>query len=180
MQTSPCIERKDAGGDEAVRFFESMSRRERERADLESDLLEGLQAGSSQSPTNRRSDRRRSQVRLEALARWQHHKRGNVPPNQFIHVPRTPDSSTCSGMAVLVRCCQDAHLFKDRDGRQIKIAVNVSASQLRLPDFTNQFLSTIQQSGLAPSDFDVEILETVFADDDPFRNAIREFPKKPV
>ena len=173
---------KDAGGDEAVRFFESMSRRERERADLESDLLEGLQAGEftvAYQPQVRIADGHT--VRLEALARWQHHKRGNVPPNQFIHVAEDAGLINLLGMAVLVRCCQDAHLFKDRDGRQIKIAVNVSASQLRLPDFTNQFLSTIQQSGLAPSDFDVEITETVFADDDPhFRNAIREFEEAGV
>ena len=168
---------KDAGGDQVIRYFEAMSQRERERADLESDLLDGLHGGEftvAYQPQVRISDRRT--VRLEALARWPHRKRGNVPPDQFIQVAEDAGLINLLGMAVLVQCCRDAHLFKNTNGERVKIAINVSASQLRLPEFATQFLNTITQFGHSPQDFEVEITETVFADDElHFHQAISTF-----
>jgi EAL domain-containing protein (putative c-di-GMP-specific phosphodiesterase class I) len=94
---------------------------------------------------------------FEALLRWQHPKRGLVPPDQFIPLAEEIGLIAALGEWVLYRACEQAANWPD----ELKIAVNVSASQFRDPRFADVIANAIDASALAPQRLELEITESV-------------------
>ena len=88
-------------------------------------------------------------VAVEALLRWTSPTRGTVGPSEFIPVAEETGLIDRMGMIVLRRACEDG-----LDWGDIRMAVNVSAAQLRNPEFAAE-LSRV----LADTDFPAERLE---------------------
>jgi len=104
-------------------------------------------------------------VGLEALARWNHPTRGMVPPSTFIPVAEKSHIIVQLGHWVLNRTCQEIRRWKDAGLFPPVIAVNVSAAELRLADkFVGNLLDTLQRWGVAPSELELDIPESVWVD----------------
>ncbi|MDH2406946.1 EAL domain-containing protein [Bradyrhizobium sp. SSUT18] len=94
---------------------------------------------------------------FEALLRWRHPERGLVPPDQFIPVAEEIGLINPLGEWVLNRACEQAASWPD----ELKIAVNVSATQFRDPRLAAVIAKALDVSALAPHRLELEITESV-------------------
>lgn len=94
---------------------------------------------------------------FEALLRWQHPKRGLVPPDQFIPLAEEIGLIAPLGEWVLNRACEQAASWP----AELKIAVNVSAIQFRDSKLADVIANALDMSALAPHRLELEITESV-------------------
>ena len=103
-------------------------------------------------------------VGVEALARWQHPKRGLLPPDEFIDDAERSGHIIELGQNVLQLACRQAREWLDA-GEDLYLAVNLSCVQLfddRLPD---RLAETLAATGLPAGKLWLEITETSLVQD---------------
>jgi diguanylate cyclase (GGDEF)-like protein len=101
-------------------------------------------------------------VAREALLRWRHPKRGDIPPDQFIPIIEDAGLIHQIGDWVIREACAEAVTW----GRQMRVAVNISAAQLTGAGLAKTVLSALAASRLEPSRLELEVTESVFLGDD--------------
>ncbi len=99
-------------------------------------------------------------VAVEALVRWNHPTRGELSPFHFVPLAEETGLINDLGLWVLKRACSDAKHWRD-----LTVAVNVSPSQFRHPQFVDQMTKIIQNSDMNPNKLEIEVTENVFARD---------------
>ena len=92
---------------------------------------------------------------VEALLRWVRPDGKQVGPDTFIPVAEESGLINAIGLWVLRRACRDAMNW---DG--IMLSVNISAAQLRNPEFPVQLGHILEETGFAPERLELEITET--------------------
>jgi diguanylate cyclase len=95
---------------------------------------------------------------VEALVRWQHPTRGLLLPGEFL--PLVEDAGLMEDLtaAVLDQALDQAQLWR-RAGRELAVAVNLSASSLVDQALPARVAAMLQERGLAPSTLELEITE---------------------
>ncbi|MEN9480546.1 MAG: hypothetical protein RLZZ298_1941 [Pseudomonadota bacterium] len=99
-------------------------------------------------------------IGLEALARWHHPSLGNVPPARFIPLAEDTGLIQPLGDWVFWESCRHARMFKDLGLPSVRIAVNISAQQLRHENLPLMVLGALACYELAPTDIELEITES--------------------
>jgi EAL domain-containing protein (putative c-di-GMP-specific phosphodiesterase class I) len=98
---------------------------------------------------------------VEALARWQHPERGDVPPDQFIPCAESAGLIDDLTLWVLRTACQEAAGWPPGpDGVVLNLAVNVSAVQLADVQIVEDVRATLVDTGLSPNGLVLEVTET--------------------
>jgi diguanylate cyclase (GGDEF)-like protein/PAS domain S-box-containing protein len=100
-------------------------------------------------------------VGLEALLRWQHPTLGEVPPLDFIPLAEESGLIVQIGRWVLLEACFYASRLRALLGRDLEIAVNVSARQLQHPEFLEHVESALDRADLPPHLLTLELTESV-------------------
>jgi diguanylate cyclase (GGDEF)-like protein len=98
---------------------------------------------------------------FEALLRWRHPIRGLVPPDAFIAVAEELGLISAIGDFVLMHACAAATRWPPH----VKLALNLSPSQIANSDIHASVMKALQSSGLTPSRLELEITETVLLQD---------------
>ena len=146
-------------------FTEEVRRRSEQRAELERDLRGAIAQEQFelflQPKFNAASHRL---VGAEALIRWRHPERGMISPAQFI--PALEETGLVIEVGAWVRR-EGLRIWKEwqslgHDG--LRIAVNVSARELRHADFVAQ-CSELLEPHLGEHGLDIEITESMLMDD---------------
>jgi diguanylate cyclase (GGDEF)-like protein/PAS domain S-box-containing protein len=101
---------------------------------------------------------------LEALIRWQHPRRGLVPPGDFIPLAEETGLIVPIGEWVLRTACSQMKTWQEEGLAPLRMAVNISAVQLRQPDFADMVMKVLQDTGIEPGLLDLEVTESVFMD----------------
>jgi diguanylate cyclase (GGDEF)-like protein len=101
-------------------------------------------------------------VGREALLRWRHPKRGDIPPDQFIPIIEDAGLIHQIGDWVIREACAEAVGW---DG-QMRVAVNISAAQLTGAGLAKTVLGALASTRLEPSRLELEVTESVFLGDD--------------
>ncbi|CAM3008650.1 putative bifunctional diguanylate cyclase/phosphodiesterase [Skermania piniformis] len=97
---------------------------------------------------------------FEALARWHHPLRGNVPPGVFIPLAEESGAILEIGAWVLDQACaQLARWQQLPGGAGLRMNVNISPAQLDDRRRAQQLLGTIATYGVDPSDVCLEVTE---------------------
>lgn len=102
---------------------------------------------------------------VEALMRWTHPTYGAVPPDRFIPLAESLGIIEQLGSWALRTACRQIVSWWSEGLDIPRVAVNVSAMQLRLPDFVDQVIAIIQQEGLPPEVLELELTETMLSTD---------------
>ncbi|MBA1144795.1 putative bifunctional diguanylate cyclase/phosphodiesterase [Mesorhizobium neociceri] len=103
---------------------------------------------------------------IEALVRWKHAERGMISPGEFIPVAEKCGFMPEIGRIVFAKAIEQAAEW-DRAGIAFgRLAVNVSGTELREPDFDRFLFATLEKAGLAPDKLSLEIVESVILDDE--------------
>ncbi|SFN29286.1 GAF domain-containing protein [Formivibrio citricus] len=103
----------------------------------------------------------RTIVGMEALLRWHHPEKGDVPPLQFIQIAEETGQIHALGRFVLEEACRCLHGWSERFGRRLQMAVNISPLQLRDAAFLPFLENTLKAHAIAPECLEVEITESV-------------------
>ena len=148
---------KARGKQRVARFTPAMDRDANEDARMSADLGRALAAGDLhlvyqpivELPSGK-------QVSAEALVRW-----GDVPPQEFIPVAERSGLIVQLGVWILREVCLHSLTLP---GTQ-KVSVNVSARQLRDPEFPATVEAVIAETGADPCRLVVEVTETAVFDD---------------
>ncbi|RRI01341.1 EAL domain-containing protein [Mesorhizobium tamadayense] len=103
---------------------------------------------------------------IEALVRWKHAARGMISPGEFIPVAEKCGFMPEIGRIVITKAINEAAEW-DRAGIDFgRLAVNVSGTELREPDFDKFLFGALERAGLAPQKLSLEIVESVILDDE--------------
>ena len=106
---------------------------------------------------------------LEALVRWNHPRRGLIPPNDFISLAEESGAILDLGNWVLREACRQAQAWRQAQTTEGEwtISVNVSVRQLQNVRFVAQVAAALEDSGLDPQRLILEITESVMMQDVP-------------
>lgn len=109
-------------------------------------------------------------IGAEALLRWwkpDNSKEGGfyIPPVEFIPVAEQSGLIVPIGEWVLRKACKTAAGWKDKLGRTIRIAVNVSGAQFHQSDICGLASELLKETGMPAHCLEMEVTESVFMDD---------------
>lgn len=152
---------KNCGRDNYQFFKPEMNARAAERQALEGDLRDAIERKDLLLNYQPKINLATGGITgVEALIRWRHPQRGLVPPAQFIAVAEECGLIVPIGRWVLREACRQARAWQDAGLPAIRIAVNISAVELRAADFVSSVLSTLADTGLDASHLELELTET--------------------
>ena len=158
--------RAKAAGRGTLRYFESgMDAQAQTRRALEGDLRLALSQGQLYLAYQPQLDTKTRQVTgVEALLRWAHPTRGNIPPVEFIPLAEETGLIVPIGAWVLAQACRDAMQWPEH----VRVAVNVSAVQFTRRALLNEVMVALNgagEQGLSPARLEIEITESVLLQD---------------
>jgi diguanylate cyclase (GGDEF)-like protein/PAS domain S-box-containing protein len=96
----------------------------------------------------------------EALVRWTHPDRGEVPPTEFIPVAEDSGLILPIGKWVLREACQQARAWLDAGLIISTVSVNLSAMQFRDENFLQDVFQILDETGLNPRRLELELTES--------------------
>jgi c-di-GMP phosphodiesterase Gmr len=102
---------------------------------------------------------------VEALVRWRHPERGLIPPNAFIPYAEESGLIVPLGKWVLWEAARQVQLWKNQ-GLNVRIAVNLSARQLKEASILEDVTHAILAHDIAPSLIDLELTESCLVEDE--------------
>ncbi|MEX5746074.1 EAL domain-containing protein [Massilia sp. X63] len=102
---------------------------------------------------------------MEALIRWNHPERGQVPPQQFIGIAEETGLIVAIGRWVLQEACTRTRALMDEHGRKVVVSVNVSARQLAQAGFAAEVRATLAGTGLPADCLELELTESALIED---------------
>lgn len=153
---------KSLGRNMVVFFDAEMDVEVRQRRQLESDLRHAITRGELNLVYQPLIDTTHGRPSgYEALLRWRHPERGNVPPDVFIPIAEETGVILPIGEWVLRKACCDAASWEE----PLTLAVNISAVQLQVATLEAPLRSALKDSGLEPSRLELEVTETALMKD---------------
>jgi diguanylate cyclase (GGDEF)-like protein/PAS domain S-box-containing protein len=166
-QADLAMYRSKAAGRNTTHFFDPvMESTLRERAALEADLLRAVEHNQFLLYYQAQIVDERQLAGAEALIRWQHPQRGLVLPSDFISLTEDLGLILRLGHWVMREACRQLALWAERpEMRHLTIAVNVSARQFRHPDFVEEVMKVIHQTGANPDRLKMELTESILVSD---------------
>jgi diguanylate cyclase (GGDEF)-like protein/PAS domain S-box-containing protein len=157
------------GGKDRFEIFETaMHVQVVERMQLEADLHQALgddQIHLHYQPIVTLTDRRI--VGLEALARWEHPDRGNVPPDRFVPLAEEAGLIVPIGRHVLREACRQLACWRATipGADQLTVSVNLSVRQLLGGDIVEDVRRALLDAGLPAPALTLELTESSLATD---------------
>jgi diguanylate cyclase len=145
------------------RFFEAaMGAEVRDRRLLEHDLRHAISRRELKLVYQPQQDvKSKDVIGFEALLRWAHPSRGNIPPGHFIPIAEESGAILQIGEWVLRTACREAAGWT----RPLTVAVNVSAAQLHNVGFPRLVHEILLQTGMPGRRLELEITETALIRD---------------
>ena len=101
----------------------------------------------------------------EALLRWFHPERGQIPTADFVAVAEETGLIADLGRWTLQQVCRDVSGWRAQGLAVPSIAVNVSGREFMRPDVLFRVSETVEQARLSPSLFELELTEGVLMRD---------------
>lgn len=102
---------------------------------------------------------------VEALIRWKHRTKGDIPPSEFIPVAEDTGLIVQIGEWVIRNACREIQALYELTGKQLRVAVNLSPRQFCDMNLVDTVKSAIDDSGLPPEHLEIEVTESMLMDD---------------
>jgi diguanylate cyclase (GGDEF)-like protein len=149
-------------GNTPVGFYSVQSRDQvRQRFTMEQDLRRALERDELALHYQPVIDLQAGRITgAEALLRWKHPERGMVPPAEFIPVAEQCGLIDMLGLWVLQTACRQVRQWTDTELGDMRLAINLSASQFLDPDIVAKIDHALRGNGLSPSRLEIELTET--------------------
>jgi diguanylate cyclase (GGDEF)-like protein/PAS domain S-box-containing protein len=159
------LKKAKATGERYLFYEQRMAERVSERLSLENQLRRALENDEFVLYYQPKVDlESRAVVGVEALLRWQSPQLGLVPPMKFIPILEENGLILEVGSWALRRAALEHKAWAGQGLRAPRLAVNVSAIQLRQRDFVRVLEEAIGH-GVKPTGIDLELTESLVMDD---------------
>lgn len=99
---------------------------------------------------------------VEALIRWQHPRRGLLPPGEFIPLAEESGRITEIGQWVVRAACRQLASWHNTPCEHLRIAVNLSGRELDDDALIDDIQATLAAEGISPAQLEVELTEEIF------------------
>ncbi|WP_179957839.1 two-component system response regulator [Exilibacterium tricleocarpae] len=99
-------------------------------------------------------------VGVEALVRWEHPGQGLVGPRTFIPIAESSGLIIVLGEWILKQACRQLKEYQDSGLEHLSVSVNISAVQFNHEKLFEHVAAAIDQSGILPSQLELEITES--------------------
>lgn len=147
---------KRAGKMRCTWFNPSFDQRREAMREMEDELRSGLTQGEFELAYQPLVDANKGAiVAVEALLRWNRPDGRKIGPNVFIPVAEESGIINPIGAWVLRKALADARRWKG-----ITLSVNISAAQLRNPEFPIRLGEILEDTGFPPEMLELEVTET--------------------
>ena len=157
---------KTSGRDNYQFFTREMGEAVAERLRLENDLRKAMERGELDVHYQPQVDLESgTMVGMEALVRWQHPERGNIPPDRFIPIAEESGLIIQLGEWVLRRSLKDLKRWLIDGHSELRMAVNLSPLQLRQRELPRHIASILDELGLDSSHLELELTESMLVED---------------
>jgi diguanylate cyclase (GGDEF)-like protein len=103
-------------------------------------------------------------VGAEALIRWSHPQRGELPPSEFIPLCEDNGFILPLGEWVLQNACWQMKKWQEEGYPPIIMSVNLSIRQFRQHDLCERIAKVLEETQLEPQWLELEITESIMAD----------------
>jgi diguanylate cyclase (GGDEF)-like protein/PAS domain S-box-containing protein len=157
---------KRFGGDRIEPFRPAFRSVGTDRLQLESDLRRAIDRKEftlAYQPIVRLEDR--SIAGFEALLRWEHPRRGAIPPSDFIPVAESCGLIVQLGLFAMQKAADDLAMWQKQIGdAPLSVSVNLSSRQLIRRDLVTDVRSVIARANLKPRCFRLELTESLVMD----------------
>lgn len=154
---------KRYGGDRIEPFRPAFRAIGSDKLQMESDLrraIERQEIGLVYQPIVRLDNG--SIAGFEALLRWEHPRRGAVPPSEFIPVAESSGLIVQLGLFAMQQAAQDVFSWRESfPDMDIFVSVNLSSTQLIRQDLINDVRSVLSRTHIAPGSLKLELTESV-------------------
>ncbi len=158
---------KDLGRSRHCFFEQEMDAALKLRRSLENDLRQALAEEGLELHYQPQIDGGGHMTGVEALVRWTHSERGSVSPAVFVPIAEECGLIGDLGLFTLRRAFSDSARWP-----HLKVAVNVSARQIRQQRFIDDITGLVAATGVSPRQFELEITEGLLLDDDAHTHAV--------
>ncbi len=157
---------KRFGGDRIEPFRPAFRTGGSDRLQIESDLRRAAEKGELQlvyQPIIRLENG--TIAGFEALMRWEHPRRGAIPPGEFIPVAESCGLIVQLGQFAMQKAADDLHEWQQLAGKlPLFVSVNLSSRQLLRRDLVSDVRSTIARASIKPRNFRLELTESLVMD----------------
>ena len=154
---------KRAGGNRVEPFRPAFRTSGTDRLQLETDLrraIERKELSIVYQPIVRLEDG--EIAGFEALMRWDHPRKGNIPPSDFIPIAEMSDLIEPLGMFALERATSDLMDWERQTGEiPVFVSVNLSSAQLLSSELYNDVRAMLAKTQCEPNRIKLELTETV-------------------
>ena len=137
----------------------------RERFSLEQDLRHAIDRGQFEMVFQPVVDLSKGVVGAEALLRWRHPEAGMISPSRFIPILEDADLIDEIGRWTLNAACREMRRWRQRGLDTLRVAVNLSAAQLRDPTLKQTIQRTLERHRLGAATLELELTETAATED---------------
>ncbi|MEO0314658.1 MAG: hypothetical protein RI928_1114 [Pseudomonadota bacterium] len=167
-------EAKRSGKDRVARYSSTMLDQLSERVSMESALQRAIPDGQLLLYLQPRAIAATGElVGFEALVRWQHPELGLVTPQRFIPLAEESHLIVEVGNWVAATVCETLARWRSHGNQIVPVSINVSARQLKDPEFRTQLHAHMQKYGINPSEIAIELTESMMiGDNDEIQNEL--------
>lgn len=145
-------------------FDRAMHTQSSKRLQLETDLRRAVEREEFEVYYQAIVDLHDEQIHgFEALVRWRHPERGQVPPDEFVGIAEETGLILPIDKFVLREACRQTKHWQIEFGN-LSISVNLSAKQFAFKDILHEIDRVLADTGLAPQDLKLEITESAMMD----------------
>jgi diguanylate cyclase (GGDEF)-like protein len=152
-------------------YSQGMREQAVQRLELEADLARAIRQGELVMHYQPEVDLRTNRIiGFEALVRWNHSRRGLLPPAEFIPIAEETGLILPLGQWGLAEACRQMVEWRSTGSESLKkarISVNLSAKQLEQPDLVSHVEQVLTATGLNPASLRLEVTESSLIADTP-------------
>jgi diguanylate cyclase (GGDEF)-like protein len=163
---SAMYEAKSSGRNQLRVFDSAVNARALKRLSLEMELRRAVENSSLEVYYQPKYEARGlGLMGGEALLRWFHPVRGQIPTSDFIAIAEETGLIGDIGRWAMQRVCRDVSQWRDSGLTLPSVAVNISGRDFAHPEFLLRLGDTVTQARLPPSMFELELTEGVLMRD---------------
>jgi len=159
---------KESGKNNFQFYTAAMNASIRERMEIENGLRHALERNELLLHYQPQVDIESGRIiAVEALIRWMHPEKGLIPPDKFIHIAEESGLIVSIGEWVLRTACKQNQAWQDAGLTHIRMAVNLSARQFRVPHLVDVVVKAMEDAGLAlhSDNLELELTESMIMND---------------